>query len=83
MPLNCIAMSEEELVSLAGAVNIVSKKYANLQEMIQAHQKANNPDERALLNMSILVHIYLKVGKPKDIKDKIHQIWDGLCEQST
>ena len=82
MPLDCIAMSEEELVSLAGAVDMVSKKYANLQEMIHAHQKATDTDGRALLEMSILVHIYLKVGKPQDIKDKIEEIWDGLCHTS-
>jgi len=78
-----VAMSEEEFVSLAGAVNMVSKRYANLQEMIQTHQEVTDPDGRALLEMSILVHIYLKIGKPKDIKDKIDQLWDGLCAQST
>ena len=83
MPLHRIAMSEEEFMSLADTVGMVSKNYANLQEMIHAHQKVTDPDGRALLEMSILVHIYLKVGKPKDIKDKIDQIWDGLCEQST
>ena len=80
MALIYVAMSEEEFVSFAGAVTMVSKRYANLQEMMQAHQLVTDPDGRALLEMTILVHIYLKVGKPKDIKDKINQIWDGLCK---
>ena len=76
-------MSEEEFVSFAGAVNMVSRRYANLQEMVRAHREVTDPDRRALLEMSILVHIYLKIGKPKDIKDKILQLRDGLCEEST
>ena len=79
MPLHCIEMDEEEFVSLADTVTMVSNKYANLQEMIDAHENATDPVGRALLEVSILVHIYLKIGKPEVMKDKINDIWDGLC----
>ena len=76
-------MADDDIfMSLADTVDMVTKNYANLREMIHAHKEATDPDGRALLQLSILVHIYLKVGKPQDIKDKIEEIWDGLCHTS-
>ena len=49
--------------------------------MLQARSRTSDPDVRALLELSVLVHVYLKVGKPQDIKDKIQEIWNGLCQE--
>ena len=72
---------DDTLVSLADTVDMVSKNYANLREMIHAHKEATDPDGRSLLQLTILVHIYLKIGKPDDIKAKIEEIWDGMCQE--
>ena len=76
-----MAHEEEHGMSIQEAVNIVSRNYENVNDMIQAHRRTIDPDARALLELSVLVHVYLKVGKPQDIKDKIQEIWNGLCQE--
>mgnify|MGYP006219217609 CR=1 FL=1 len=73
-----MAYEEEHGMSIGEAVNMVSRNYENLNDMLQACSRTSDPDVRALLELSVLVHVYLKVGKPQDIKDKIEEIWNGL-----
>ena len=73
------AVNMDEYVSIHDAVNMVSRKYQTLGDLIHAHKHTYDPDSRLLLELSILVHIYLKIGKPKDMKDRIAAIWDKLC----
>lgn len=75
-----MAHEEEHGMSIGEAVNMVSRNYENLDDMIQACSRTSDPDVRALLEMSVLVHVYVKVGKPQDIKDKIEEIWNGLFQ---
>lgn len=76
-----MAHEEEHGMSIREAVNMVSRNYDNLNDMLQARSRTSDPDVRALLELSVLVHVYLKVGKPQDIKDKIQEIWNGLCQE--
>ena len=73
-----MAYEEEHGMSIGEAVNMVSRNYENLNDMLQACSRTSYPDVRALLELSVLVHVYLKVGKPQDIKDKIEEILNGL-----
>ena len=73
-----MAYEEEHGMSIGEAVNMVSRNYENLNDMLQACSRTSDPDVRALLELSVLVHVYLKVGKPQDIKDKIEEILNGL-----
>ena len=66
--------------SLVEAVNMVSCNYPNIRAMIQAHKQTNDPDARALLEVSILVHLYLKLNKPQDIKTRIEEVWNQVCQ---
>tara|TARA_B100000925_G_scaffold221976_1_gene170728 strand:+ start:100 stop:351 length:252 start_codon:yes stop_codon:yes gene_type:complete len=75
-------VSSEEgahMCSIHDAVNMVSRKYATLGHMILAHKRTEDLDSRLLLELAILVHMYLKVGKPTEMKDRIAAIWDVLC----
>ena len=76
-----MAHEEEHGMSIGQVVNMVSRNYENLDDMIQARSRTSDPEVRALLEMSVLVHVYVKVGKPQDIKDKIQEIWNGLCQE--
>ena len=71
----------ENTSSLVEAVNMVSRNYPNIQAMIQSHKQTNDPDARALLEVCILVHLYLKLNKPQDIKTRIEQLWNQVCQE--
>lgn len=78
-----MAHEAEHGMSIGQVVNMVSRNYENLDDMIQARSRTSDPYVRALLKMTVLVHVYLMVGKPQDIKDKIEEIWNGLgCVRS-
>jgi len=72
---------EQVFVSITDTVNMVSKNYSNLGEMMTAYNATTDPHSRNLLKLSVLVHVYLKIGKPEDMKQKIVEIWDGLFQE--
>jgi len=73
--------SEEDahLCSINDVVNMVSCNYETLSDMINAHKRTEDCYSRLLLELAILVHIYLKIGKPTEMKKRIAAIWDVLC----
>lgn len=73
--------SEEDahLCSINDVVNMVSRNYETLGDMIRAHKRTGDSYSRLLLELAILVHVYLKIGKPVKMKDRIAAIWDVLC----
>ena len=80
-------MTEQQFVSIRERVNMVSRNYRNLGDMCLAHERlteseegAHESDASALLKLCILVHVYLKINKPDSLKDRIVEIWNGLCQ---
>ena len=73
------AVNMDEYVSIEDAVNMVSRKYGTLGHIIHAHKRTEDSDSRLLLELAILVHVYLKIGKPTEMKHRIAAIWDVLC----
>ena len=71
----------EHTLSLIEAVNMVSRNYPNIRAMIQAHKHTNDLTARALLEVSILVHLYLKLHKPQDMKTRIEEVWNQVCQE--
>lgn len=65
--------------TIEDAVNMVSRKYGTLGNIIHAHKRTEDSDSRLLLELAILVHMYLKIGKPTEMKDRIAAIWHVLC----
>lgn len=50
-----------------------------MNDMITAHSNTSDPQGKALLTLAILVNVYVKVGKPADMRDEIERRWDSLC----
>jgi len=73
-------MNKHEEYSLLDVVRMVNQKYSSLNDMITAHSNTSDPQGLALLTLAILVNVYVKVGKPADMRDEIQRRWDSLCD---
>ena len=71
---------DDEYMNLMDVVRMVNQNYSTVQDMITAHSNTSDPQGKALLTLTILVNVYLKVGKPADMRDEIQRRWNSLCE---
>ena len=70
---------DDEYMNLMDVVRMVNQNYRTVQDMITAHNNTSDPQGKALLTLTILVNVYLKVGKPADLRGEIQSRWDALC----
>ena len=72
---------DEEYMSVVDVVRMVNQKYSSVNDMITAHSNTSDPQVKALLTLAILVNVYVKVGKPADMRDEIQRRWNSLCDE--
>ena len=78
-------MDESNMIGLHEVVQLVRQTYNNrMEDMIQAQKEMGTGHDaevgKLMIRITVLVMIWLQIGKPDALGRKISDLWDSLGE---
>ena len=78
-------MDQSNMIGLQEVVQLVKNTYNNsMEEMIQAQREMGTDHDaevgKLMIRITVLVMIWVKIGKPDALRRKISDLWHSLGE---